>query len=300
MKIIKNLLLSSIVLLAVACGGSEKSEEKSEFGIRQLVDSVPDTDQYALIETDKGNIKLKLYRETPIHRKNFVNLVKNGYYDGQLFFKVIKEFLIQAGDPYSRGAKAGVKLGVTDVSYTLKPEIDPARFWHKYGALSAASLKPGLESSGAHFCIITGRKVYDKNLNAQELKYNKTLRRKMYEQVQKPYQEKINRLHAESQTNAAKKREFNALFKFFSEKTDSAMVGKGFEYSKQQRKHYKEVGGAFHLDGYHTVFGEVVEGMDVVEQISRMPFDVHQRPTTDVVIKRIIMLDDETEPTSAE
>ncbi len=296
MKIFINLFLSLVaVVLLATCGNSQKSEESGEFGLRQLVDSVPDCDQYALIETDMGNIRLKLYRETPVHRKNFINLVKNGYYDGQLFFKVVKEFLIQAGDPYSRGAAQGKKLGVTDVSYTLKPEIDPTRFWHKYGALSAASLKPGLESSGGHFCIITGRKVYDKNLDAQEVKYNKTLRRNMADKLQKPYQEKINRLYAESQTSAAKKREFNALFKFFREKTDSAMAGKNFAYTPEQRKHYKEVGGAFHLDGYYTVFGEVLEGMDIVEKFSRVPFDVYNRPVKDIVIKRIVILDDETE-----
>ncbi len=288
-KLINSFVFVMLVLLS-SCAGSETP--KGEFGIRQLNDCSPDSDQYVLIETNKGNIKLLLYRETPLHRKNFVNLVKNGYYDGQLFFRIKKNFMIQAGDPTTRNAKPGVKLGETDVSYKIPAEIDPARRWHKYGALSAASLNPGVESSGSHFCIITGRTVYDKNLNAQEEKYNKTLRRRMFEALQEPYQEKIAKLHAESKKSSAKKREFNELFKFFGEKTDSAMADKKFSYSREQRKHYKEVGGAFHLDGYYTVFGEVVEGMDVVESISLESYDVYDRPVNDVVIKKITLLDD--------
>ena len=290
MKNIIKCFVWALSLLVLSCGGADAPA--GEFGIRQLNDSCPDSDQYVLIETNKGNVKLLLYRETPLHRQNFVNLVKNGYYDGQLFFRIKKEFMIQTGDPTTRNAKPGEKLGATDVSYKIPAEIDPKRHWHKYGALSAASLNPGVESSGSHFCIITGRTVYDKNLNAQEEKYNKTLRRKMFEALQEPYQEKIAQLHAESKKSAEKKREFNKLFKFFGEKTDSAMADKKFSYSPEQRKHYKEVGGAFHLDGYYTVFGEVLDGMDVVEAISREAYDVYDRPVNDVVIKKITLLED--------
>ena len=288
-SLIKNFAWA-LSLLLFSCGGSEAPA--GEFGIRQLNDSCPDSDQYVLMETNKGNIKIMLYKETPLHRKNFINLVMNRYYDGQLFFRIKKEFMIQAGDPTTRSAKPREKLGTTDVSYKIPAEIDPTRQWHKYGALSAASLNPSVESSGSHFCIITGRKVYDKNLDAQEEKYNKTLRRKMFEALQEPYQEKIAQLHAESKKSAEKKREFNKLFKFFGEKTDSAMADKKFSYSPEQRKHYKEVGGAFHLDGYYTVFGEVLEGMDVVEAISREAYDAYDRPVNDVVIKKITILQD--------
>ncbi len=289
------LIFCSSLLLFAACGSTPETP-KGEFGIQQLNEASPDSDQYVLIETDRGNIKLLLYKETPQHRKNFVNLVKNGYYDGQLFFRIKKDFMIQAGDPKTRGAKPGVRLGETDVTYKIPAEIDPTRFWHKYGALSAASLNPAVESSGSHFCIITGRTVYDKNLNAQEEKYNKTIRRKIYEKVQEPYKEMVAKLHAESKKSAEKKKEFNKLFKFFGEKADSAMVGKKFAYSPEQRKHYKEVGGAFHLDGYYTVFGEVLEGMDIVEAISREPYDVYDRPTKDVVIKKIYLVDENGKP----
>lgn len=289
------LFLFSIFLCA-ACGSSSSSDEaKGEFGIQQLNEDSPDCDQYVLIETDRGNIKLLLYRETPLHRKNFVNLVKNKFYDGQLFFRIKKNFMIEAGDPTTRNAKPGQRLGATEVSYKIPAEIDPTRFWHKYGALSAASLNPAVESSGSHFYIITGNRVKDKHLDAHEVKFNKTLRRQMYEKLQEPYKEKIAKLHAEAQKSSKKKREFNELFKFFSEKTDSAMAGKDFKFSDEQRKHYKEVGGAFHLDGYYTVFGEVLEGMDIVEAISKEPYDVHERPVKDVVIKKITLLENETE-----
>lgn len=297
MKYISKFLFVILAVAIVAgCGTGGKDETAGEFGIKQLNEDSPDCDQYVLIETDRGNIKLVLYKETPLHRKNFVNLVKNKFYDGQLFFRIKKNFMIQAGDPTTRNAKPGERLGATEVNYKIPAEIDPTRFWHKYGALSAASLNPSVESSGSHFYIITGNRVKDQHLNNHEVKFNKTLRRQMYEKVQEPYREKINKLHEEAQKSAKKKREFNELFAFFSEKTDSAMAGNEFKFSPEQRKHYKEVGGAFHLDGYYTVFGEVLEGMDIVEAISMEPYDVYDRPVKDVVIKRVILLDDENKP----
>ena len=289
----KALLMAAAVLLFAACSSSESGEsEKGEFGIQQLNTDSPDKDQYVMIETNRGNIKIVLFKETPLHRANFVNLVKNRYYDGQLFFRVIKEFMIQAGDPKSRGAAAKVKLGETDVSYKIPAEIDVTKRWHKYGALSAASLNPAVESSGSHFSIITGRKVNDKVLNEHEVKYNKTIRRKMYESLQKPYTEKINKLYEESKKSSKKKQELNEMIHFFTEKTDSAMAGKEFKYTPEQRKGYIEEGGAFHLDGYFTVFGQVIEGMDIVEKISRESYDVYNRPVKDVVIKRVVLLDE--------
>ena len=292
-RIFSKLLIIAAMLSFTACGGSDaEKSEMGEFGIQQLNNDSPDKDQYVMIETDRGNIKIVLYRETPLHRANFVNLVKNKYYDGQLFFRVIKEFMIQAGDPKSRGAAAKVKLGETDVSYKIPAEIDVTKRWHKYGALSAASLNPAVESSGSHFSIITGRKVNDKVLNDHEDKYNKTLRRKMYESLQKPYTDKINKLYEESKKNYKKKQELNEMIHFFTEKTDSAMAGKEFKYTPEQRKGYIEEGGAFHLDGYFTVFGQVIEGMDIVEKISRESYDVYNRPVKDVVIKRVVLLDE--------
>lgn len=283
--------LLAFVLLC-ACSAPQGDKVTTEFGIRELNDSSPDCDQYVLMQTSMGDVKIKLYKDAPLHRKNFVNLVKNGFYNGQLFFRVSQGFMIQAGDPKSRGAAKGVKLGTTEVSYNIPMEIDVEKRWHKRGALSAASLKPGISSSGCQFYIITGKKVYDKNLDAHEVKYNKTLRRLMYESLQKPYADKINKLYAESKKSAAKKRELNDMIHMFSEKTDSAMKGKKWRYTKEQRRGYKEDGGAFHLDGYYTVFGEVIEGIEVVEAISAVDFDVHERPLKDVVIKNVILLDD--------
>ena len=293
MKIAINFfVVSALFVLFAACSGAQGDSVKTEFGIRELNDSSPDCDQYVLMETSMGNIKLMLYKDAPLHRKNFVNLVKNGFYDGQLFFRVSENFMIQAGDPKSKGAAKGVKLGTTEVSYNIPMEVDVTKYWHKRGALSAASLKPGISSSGCQFYIITGTKVKDSHLTSHEAKYNKTLRRLMYESLQKPYSEKINKLHAESKKNVKKKRELNDMIHMFSAMTDSAMAGKEFAYTKEQRRGYKEDGGAFHLDGYYTVFGEVIEGIEIVEAISRVDFDVHERPLKDVVIKKVTLLGD--------
>lgn len=287
------LVIAATLFTACGSSGDSSSNSMGEFGLKQLNTNSPDKDQYVMIETDRGNIKLVLYKETPLHRANFINLVMNKYYDGQLFFRTIKDFMIQAGDPKSCGAAPKIKLGETDVSYKIPAEIDVTKRWHKYGALSAASLNPAVESSGSHFSIITGRKVNDKVLDEHEDKYNKTLRRKTYESLQVPYRDKINKLYEESKKSSKKKKELNEMIHFFTAKTDSAMQGKEFKYTPEQRRGYIEgEGGAFHLDGYFTVFGQVLEGMDIVESISREAYDVYNRPVKDVVIKRIVILDE--------
>ena len=117
------------------------------------------------IQTTLGDIIVRLYDETPLHRDNFIKLVKEGYYNGTLFHRVIKDFMIQGGDPDSKGAPAGKHLGVGGPSYTLDAEIKPGLF-HKRGALAAArqgdEVNPERKSSGSQFYIVWG-KVYNQS-----------------------------------------------------------------------------------------------------------------------------------------
>ncbi len=162
------------------------------------------------IHTNVGDIIVRLYNETPIHRDNFVKLVNEGYYDGTLFHRVIKNFMIQGGDPNSKGAPAGVHLGAGGPDYTLEAEIRDSIF-HKRGALAAArqgdATNPERRSSGSQFYIVWGR----------------TSR------------------------------------------------------------------GTPHLDGGYTVFGEVEEGLDVVEKIQAMPTAPDDRPLEDVVLQMTVL-----------
>ena len=185
----------------------------------------------AKIQTTLGDIVVRLYDETPIHRDNFVKLVQEGYFDGTLFHRVIKDFMIQGGDPDSKGAPAGKMLGVGGPDYTLQAEIVDGLF-HKRGALAAArqpdQVNPKKASSGSQFYIVQG-KVYDE----------KTL--DMFE---------------------------NRMGKVFSAK---------------QRQAYQTVGGTPHLDGDYTVFGEVTEGLDIVDKIAAVKtgaMDVPVEPVT--------------------
>ena len=114
------------------------------------------------LHTSMGDIKIRLYDDTPIHRDNFLKLVREGYYDGLIFHRVIKDFMIQAGDPNSRTADSTTMLGDGDPGYTLEAEIKYPAHYHKYGALAAArtgdQFNPERRSSGSQFYIVTGRK----------------------------------------------------------------------------------------------------------------------------------------------
>lgn len=191
--------------------------------------SCGDKERTALISTQYGDIKVKLYNETPQHRDNFVKLVEQGFYDGTLFHRIIKEFMIQGGDPNSKNAQPGAMLGSGGPGYTIPAEILPGVI-HKKGALSAARLgdqaNPKRESSGSQFYVVQGKKWTDDELN-------------MFEQ-------------------------------------------RGLKLTPEQREIYKTIGGTPHLDGAYTVFGEVVEGLDVLDKIAASPTGQADRPIEDI------------------
>jgi peptidyl-prolyl cis-trans isomerase B (cyclophilin B) len=135
-------------------------------------------EKMVLIETSKGNIKIKLYNETPLHRDNFLKLVKEKYYDGVLFHRVIKKFMIQAGDPDSKTAKPDQILGNGGPDYTIAAEFNPNLF-HKKGVLAAARLgdqaNPEKRSSGSQFYIVQGEVFDDAKIEMVEKRLGKKL-----------------------------------------------------------------------------------------------------------------------------
>ena len=130
-----------------------------------------------LIETGMGDIKVKLYNDTPKHRDNFIKLVKEGAYDGTLFHRVIKDFMIQGGDPDSKNAPAGKQLGAGDVGYTVPAEFVYPKHFHKKGVLAAArqgdQVNPKKESSGCQFYIVTGKVYSESEMLGMEQQMNK-------------------------------------------------------------------------------------------------------------------------------
>ena len=130
------------------------------------------TETRVLMHTNKGDIKLKLYNDTPLHRDNFIKLVKEGQYNGLLFHRVIKDFMIQGGDVTSKDAPMNKQLGAGDLGYTVPAEFRYPKYFHKKGALCAArtgdEVNPEKASSASQFYIVTGKKYSEQELNQTE------------------------------------------------------------------------------------------------------------------------------------
>jgi peptidylprolyl isomerase len=283
----------SIIALLLSCSGgigTQETKSTTGFEIKDLNTQSPDCDQYVLMSTSRGDIKIKLYRETPLHRKNFINLVMNGYYDGQIFYRVVPGSMIQAGDYTSIKNPNKRDIGVNDVEHTIPSEIDPAKRTHKRGALAAASYNRGEYSSGSHFYIVSNKKVKESEINAAEKTYTKELVNIKFRELQKPHSKELTKLRALGETDNRKKEEFNAMVNELLAEARKQMKGKDFHYSKVQRAAFLNDGGMPALDPHYTVFGEVVEGMDIVDAISWV--SVYEgRPRENVFIKKITVID---------
>ena len=269
---------------------SEQPKEKPSL-VKELNLNSPDSDQYVKLSTNMGDITIKLYRETPGHRKNFINLVMNGFYDGQLFYRVKKDLLIQTGDYTSKTNPDKADLGVTDVDFTVPSEIDATKRIHKRGAVAAASFNRGDYSSGAHFYIVTGALANENDLKLSERKVNEELVTKKFHELQEPYRQQILRLNNAAKHDAKKKEELSKLVSKLMADARAAVKGNEFTYSAKQRKEYLKTGGLPHLDAYYTVFGEVVEGMDVVEKISVTEATSKGRPRQHMKINKVTILE---------
>ncbi|MBO6018432.1 MAG: peptidylprolyl isomerase, partial [Prevotella sp.] len=233
------------------------------------------------IQTMLGDIVVRLYDETPVHRDNFIKLVKEGYYDGTLFHRVIKGFMIQGGDPDSKGAPAGKMLGVGGPDYTLEAEIKDNLF-HKRGALAAArqgdEVNPERRSSGSQFYIVWGD-VYNEG---QLRQFSKQLR---MQKVQDAFNALARENHAEimqlrRDRNRAGLQELQEKLVAEAEKK----VGPS-GLTDEQIALYSTIGGTPHLDGQYTVFGEVEEGLDVVEMIQGTATGRADRPVDDIEMR---------------
>lgn len=235
-------------------------------------------------ETTEGTIVVRLYAETPKHRDNFVKLVESGYYNGMLFHRVIKDFMIQSGDPDSKKAKKKQFLGSGDVSYTIPAEIVYPNHYHKKGALAAArqgdDINPERASSGGQFYFVKGHKFTDKQLdsleNVRKIKVEKYLSEKYIKL-------KLEKLEIKKKGNPE-------IIKLISDsitlqvKNEIAAKPELYKYNAQQREDYKNIGGTPHLDGEYTVFGEVIEGVDMVSNISKAKTDKNDRPLQNIRI----------------
>ena len=298
MKRILFFFLWITLLILCSCGADNGKTQKTPEQpkeqpslVKDLNLNSPDSDQYVKLSTNMGDITIKLYRETPSHRKNFINLVMNGFYDGQLFYRVKKDLLIQTGDYTSKTKPDAADLGVTDVEHTVPAEIDPSKRYHKRGAIAAASFNKGDYSSGAHFYIVTGKPANENELKLSERKVNEELVTKKFHELQTPYRQQIHRLNNAAKHDAKKKDELSKLVSKLMAEARAAVKGHEFTYSEKQRKEYLKTGGLPHLDAHYTVFGEVVEGMDVVENISAVDATSKGRPRQHMKINKVTILE---------
>ena len=224
-------LLMSAIFLAAGCGQtSKKAEPTSEQTPKATANH--DGLYHFKITTKFGDMTGILYNETPIHRDNFIKLIGEEFYDGLLFHRVIQGFMIQGGDPESKGAPVGVSLGNGGPGYTLKAEIKPELI-HKKGVLAAARtpdfINPQRESSGSQFYIVQGKEVTQQELDN--------------------------------------------------------FVAQGKPFTETQMAIYKKLGGTPHLDFEYTVFGEIIDGFDVLDAIAATPTQPGDRPIDNVVMK---------------
>lgn len=242
------------------------------------------------IETSAGDIIVKLYNETPKHRDNFIKLAEEGIYEGTLFHRVIKDFMIQAGDPDSKNAPKGKMLGSGDVGYTLPAEFVYPKYFHKKGALSAArqgdEVNPNKESSGCQFYIVTGKVYSDSTLLGMEQQMNQSRLNNAFNALAQKHMKEIYKMRKEQDQEAL----MNLQDSLIAQAEAQVAKEPEFRFTPEQVKAYTTVGGTPHLDGAYTVFGEVVEGMDVVDSIQKVKTNRSDRPEEDVVIKKVTVL----------
>lgn len=250
-----------------------------------------DKETLVKIETTAGDIKVKLYNETPKHRDNFIKLVKEGMYEGTLFHRVIKDFMIQAGDPESKNAPKGKMLGAGDVGYTVPAEFVYPKYFHKKGSLSAArqgdNVNPEKESSGCQFYIVTGKVYNDSTLLGMESQMNENKINVIFNKLAQKHMKEIYKMRKANDEDGL----YQLQEKLFAEAQQEAEKQPEFRFTPQQIEAYTTVGGTPHLDGEYTVFGEVVEGMDIVDKIQQVKTDRNDRPEEDVKILKTTILD---------
>jgi peptidyl-prolyl cis-trans isomerase B (cyclophilin B) len=273
----KRIIFILLFLALISLGFAQDSTPKSQ----------TETPKVKLVTTH-GEILLQLYNETPLHRDNFLQIVRDGILDSLLFHRVIQDFMIQGGDTDSRTAKPGDALGEGDLPYTVPAEIRSELF-HKKGVLAAARGDlPERESSSTQFYIVQGKVLNDSLLDRAETRINGWLA-EYYIKHEDRYSEKLDSLKV-----ALEQKDSDALTRINSAFSALAKDYGGFEayhIPEAHRQVYKTLGGTPHLDQNYTVFGEVVSGLEVVDTIARQETNKQDRPLSDVRILKAVIVD---------
>lgn len=274
---------------AGGCGKASASTETEHIDPQtdtiMTSDTIPaDTNSVTVkVETTVGSFTVLLYGDTPKHCDNFVKLVNEGYYDGTLFHRVINQFMIQGGDPDSRKAAPGQRLGSGGPGYTIEAEIDFPRHFHKRYALAAArqgdQTNPERRSSGSQFYVVTGRRLMPAQLDQLKAQLHNQQLQATFNGLAAQHLQQIRDMQAAGDTLGLKNLQ-NTLIA----QTEAEVAAHPLSVTPEMEQAYTTVGGAPHLDGAYTVFGEVIAGTEVIDRIEKAETDPADRPTEDIRI----------------
>lgn len=246
-----------------------------------FISCASDKDYLVTIKTDYGDMRAILYEDTPEHRENFLKLAREGYYDSTLFHRVIEDFMIQAGDPKSKNAEPGEAIGSGGPDYKIPAEIR-SEYFHRKGAIAAArqdnAINPEKESSGSQFYIIDGTTFSEEFLRTDMKKLGQALQQYLMRTKFDSLRNEFRMLY-----NAGKFQEYNDLMLQLKPEIEEELdINLDKEIDPEKIEVYTTMGGVPHLDGEYTVFGQVIDGLDVIDKISVQPTDNRNRPTKDI------------------
>ena len=264
------------MILAICTGCSWAQSTKNK--------NMKTTTPMVRISTNLGDIVVRLYDETPEHRDNFLKLARDGYYDSTLFHRVIKDFMIQGGDPDSKGAPAGKQLGSGGPGYTVPAEFVYPQYFHKRGVLSAArqadQVNPERRSSGSQFYIVWGKTYTEGELKQLAAQLDGQRGQQIFNGLAAQHRDSIQAMYQRGDQKGLME-----LQNRLAAETDKILKEtQGFTFTPEQMEAYTTIGGTPFLDNQYTIFGEVVEGLDVVGKIQQVATGKADRPKEDVVM----------------
>ena len=264
-KLLVRIFTISVMLITLSCGTPGGNENS-----------------VVLIKTSLGNIKIRLYDNTPLHRDNFLKLVNSGFYDGISFHRVINKFMIQAGDPVTRTVPIS-KTADSLNTYTIPSEFRN-EYFHKKGALAAAregnDVNPEMRSSGTQFYIVQGSVLSDDELNQSEQRINSNIKQALFNKLMKEAGDSARKAGIHISDSEIQEKASVKMFNYLT-------ANPAYKIPDYQRAVYKSIGGVPRLDQTYTVFGEVTEGLDVVDRIAAVKTDAGDKPLADVRILKI-------------
>jgi len=271
----------AVALLLMSCSMKNANEATNESTTETT--NMQTSQTKVRLTTTYGDIVVALYNETPQHRDNFVKLVKEGYYNGVLWHRVIKDFMVQTGDGNSKTAGPNDVLGAGDPGYTVPAEFVYPKYFHRRGALAAArtpdQVNPERASSGSQFYIVTGKIYSSEQLKQMEAQLANAAKQGIFQQLVGKNQDKIKQLQ-----QAGDNQGLQTLQNELINQVEQEYATHPFKFTDEQLNAYTSVGGTPFLDNQYTVFGEVVEGMDVVDKIENVKTGANDRPVDDVKI----------------